>query len=483
MYPLHPIEEAKKNIIDLYKAVEVPKWFGWSTKTRLRNCKTNEFFNCSPEKFEKILNLLLNRFAIEKGPLELSLGKKKYICYRDEEEPTFPHIYKIGEFLGKGGFSQVFEGFAITLGKPCAYKVPFKLAQPSPPQTGNPEVKVEQEKDASPVSEKEPIAIQLPAYVTYGESENLEFLMNMIESSRPFASKQYVENNQFLESLLPQQQLESLSPEEYLELLLPLQQSSEQHLESLLPTHNGAHYVPFVIPLDKVKWPSATDLVFELADKSLDDYLSYGFAETLNPDNIWQYTSQLLQILKLFEAMQIVHTDVKSSNMVLQEGKLKLIDFDVLVKLPPDNKEKYVRQSSVIRTRLYFTKACKAKFRAAKTNAEARRAWLYSQRVAFAHTISEILRLTPLTNENEVEQNLKLKDKQYYTELDITKMLNYQKFPDAIKKLLETLLDKSIPPINDCIDALNENIKNTYITNTFKLMQNERPEYLNGKYA
>lgn len=462
MIPVDDIT-AKKNIFDLYVPEKKSPYNPWS-KMRLRNLETKELLKCSPEKLDKILNELLIGLAPEHGPTELRINNKTYICYLDEKNPTLPHLFKVSELVGKGSYSQVFNAFAITLGKPCAYKIPVKLvAQPSPVLAVNLEkTELNEDQELSPIAKEESSEIQSANYVLYGELNNLNFLINTLKSNQPLRNGKLI--------------------------------------KALLPIHNGESYRPFVQPLDKVEWDTRTELAFELGQTTLRKHLKYCLPNNFDPNDIWQYSIQLLSTLNLFEALEVVHTDVKSSNMVLQDGKIKLIDFDVLVKLPPDDNKPYVKQNSVPRTRLYITPAGRAKLRAATTNAEARKGWLYATRIAFAHTLFEILSLTPLKKKNEVNQRMPKVDttkfksiektqvknarEDYWkmiskeedsTMLDIRKMPNYKDFPNAIKNLLETLLDENVPPLDECIAAITEDVKKDYIEKTFKAMQEARP--------
>lgn len=477
------------NIRNQYEAYEVPKWFGWvglGTKTRLRHTQTKAPL-CSPEKLNKILADLLPELTA-KDPVEKKIGGKHYFCHLDKEHPTIAHIYKVIDDIGEGSFNRVFTCFSVTSGNFCAYKIPIDKPSP-PPATLDPKKAVltkDKEVAPPPPAEKESKEIQ-PAHILQGEFENLTFLKNKIESGYFIRSEERLKSS----STKKDKRLESLSIEEkeekelqkHLKLIWKKQRNTSPIFELLPITPKGAFYEPFAFPVDKLEFKTRTDFVFELGEKSLNDYLSYGFASNLTRENIWQYANQLLAILRLFEALEIVHTDIKPHNMVLLEGKLLLIDFDVLVTLPPNNNEAY-SYSYVPYTRLYRTEASCNKLHEAKTNTEARESWLYSQRVTFAHTFFGLFSLTPLIKDDEVKQNVEKKNKdQVFTRLDIRKMPNFEKFPAGIQQLLLTLLDEDLPSIDASIDFLSEMTKTTYFKETFKIMQDKRPEHINPKYA
>lgn len=403
------------NITSKYEPFSCRNSFGYKVE-HLRNTETQEVFETSLKRLRKRLHKLLNGLTPENSPIQKKVGKHPYVYYIDKNSQV--QIFKLGEKLGQGKYSEVYKGFAITQGKPCAYKTPVEQdSEQSAGKKTTDATKIIQEKKTQPAH-----------HTSYSESENLTFLKETIE------------------------------------------RDDKKILKSLLPLHGDTPYLPFVMLLDKVEWVDKRDLILEFGGKTLSYYLHHGIAFGKKVDDVWQYATQLLSTLRLFEAMEVVHTDVKPLNIVLQKGKLKLIDFDVLIKLPPDDSEEYIKDKCIT-TRLYITKAVMDKIQGAKSNQEARNAWIYCQRVAFAHTISEILRLAPLKSKNEKNQKLKLVEEQKYTEIDITKMLHYDKFPDAIKQLITALLDENVPPINNFIDALNDDVKNAYEKNVFGLMQ------------
>lgn len=445
-------------ITSKYESVYGPNLCVYQKFKYLRHAESQGFFKTSPKKLDKLLTKLLTGLTPESEPTEQKIGKYYYISYIDKKEPAQAHVFKLIKDIGKGGFNRVIEAFDIVRGMPCAYKTPIKQLSQEPVDKKIDPTPIDDKKISPDGVEEEEEILKLSKGATKSESVFTPPDLQQTHPSSPYFSYGESKNIKLLKKTI----------------------DNDDFFQSLRPLHKGTPYLPFILHLDKVKWEGKTDIVLELADKTLHNYLSYGLPRDMHVRDVWRFATQLLSTLVLFEAMEIVHTDIKPENMVLQDGKLKLIDFDVLVKLPPANSEMY-RHFKTPKTRLYVTKAAREKMEAAETNTQAREAWLYRQRVAFAHAFTEIMRITPLVKENEVQQNLPpVVDHQGYTDLDIKKTPKYDKLPTPIKQLIETLLDESVPSIQESITAaLDDSVKKAYKKKAFNALRRARPAYYN----
>ncbi len=228
--------------------------------------------------------------------------------------------------------------------------------------------------------------------------------------------------------------------------------TANPELQQLLPAGLKGPYLPVADLIHEVKWKDKIDLVLEKGDTSLHRALKFHTKHKMDLDIIWTFATQLLSILKLFEKMGLVHADFKARNAIInfKNRELKLIDFDVLVQLPPDNSSSCnASRSKAFHTRLYYTQKSYKQLKNANTNAAVRRAWLYHQRVTFAHTFYELFRLAPFTNTDEEKQQLTIAEKQRFTELDITQTVSYKAMPENLKNFLDTLIDEKLPSLDN----------------------------------
>lgn len=85
-----------------------------------------------------------------------------------------------------------------------------------------------------------------------------------------------------------------------------------------------------VILLDEFIYKGHQCLVFEFLDKSLRDILRKNNKKGISIHFVRSFACQLFSCLCIFESMDIIHTDIKPDNIMLENSKkckIKIIDF------------------------------------------------------------------------------------------------------------------------------------------------------------
>lgn len=262
-----------------------------------------------------------------------------------KEKSNTPHLciyHRTKKITGNGKYNNVYHGIKVHTGKPCAIKVPrpYKISSKN-------EKKEEK------------------------ENRNEESIRNPLHAKQDWEQKRNAE-------LVKENQ-------NILDMCNKI--AGAEGLKALLPKVNGHAYVPFMQSYASFKIENQQISILEKGQKTLSQLIKEG---QMDENHVDEYADQLLNILQLLEAMEIILMDVKPGNIMLFGECLKLIDLGETYLLPPNNEQLYTQTLHPVRSLSYLSISARENLKQAKTNADMRKAQIAWMRTNFAYTLFEL---------------------------------------------------------------------------------------------
>lgn len=368
--------------------------------------KYNKFVNLLTDAYRKAADATGNvHYEVVTKKKTFTKDQKKQYIYRikkkENGEETL-QIFKIIKLIGQGGFNEVYHIHNIHTGNPDKIlKIPRIISS----------------KKTKEKKQKE---------ITNENNLNKTYEQNETQKSLEKHSQEKTDE-QIKDAYYTKQNEEIIKECEIL----------SQIWANPLETED----LPFLKPAKTFFIPSLSRQVAisELGKLNLSDQIKKFQNPDFDPFCHWNYISQLINIILTLERLNLFHPDVKPLNIIMKDNKLKLIDLGDMQYLPASSNEPYTGKKKFPYTEKYYTNNASEIFKQARTNAETREAMIYRQRVAFAHTLYEML-FKSLANPKDLptkNTNLALSD-----QMDVTKLV-----PKVFQNLLTDLLNPELPDL------------------------------------